>query len=229
MSCLARGDADHLARQVDDRAARIAGVDGDPELIKRLAVESGPGTHHAPADGVLEHELGADSGVADDQDVVAFLELIGLGDLEWWKVGFHPEEGQVAFRVLEGQLDMERPFRAVASRRKANLEVADDLTFDDMSVGGKQSSPHQETGAQGSLAPDQGDRRIDPRDDLHRREGLRRGRLLNSHERSAGENNWPDGGRLRGLLTHVHAAGGDQDSEQTKNTTQRGYSDEPVA
>ena len=78
LRALARHDADDRAEGVEHRAAGIAGVDGDPELIIPLAFERRPGAHEPAADGVLEDQLAPGAGVADRGDVFSLPEGVGL-------------------------------------------------------------------------------------------------------------------------------------------------------
>ena len=85
---------------VEDRAAGIAGVDGDPELVIPLALQRRLGAHESPADGVFENQFAAPPGLPM---AVTSSPLRNVYDLAMRSGGsddLDPEERQVAASVF---------------------------------------------------------------------------------------------------------------------------------
>lgn len=102
--CLHAGDADDPPLAVEDRPVGVPGVDRGGELVELLAVDRGLRAQDPRADVVPA----ADSGVADDPDVLASAELVPLGDLQRRGVRADLQEGEVSLPVLEDQTDRSR-------------------------------------------------------------------------------------------------------------------------
>ena len=123
-----RVDADHLAAQVKQRAARIAGVDGDVGLNERRVVFVGQGAvfgrHDACGNAVVETEGRTDGGHPFAGFQLARIAQLGHGQIG----GIDFQQGNVGFFVCADEFG--RVFALVVQRDFDVVHV-----FDDVGVG----------------------------------------------------------------------------------------------
>ena len=107
-----RVDARELAVHIDQRPARIAGIDGgvglDEELIVRDA-DLRPGKRR---DDAARHRLPDAERIADGKDEIADFETVRVGELddgELSALGIEAQHGKVDVLVLEHDLGRELP------------------------------------------------------------------------------------------------------------------------
>ena len=99
-----------LPAQVDQRATRIAGIDGGVGLDEELIVgDADLGARHRRNDAV-GHGLADGERIADGEHDVADLQRVGIGELERGKalvLRLEPQHREIRARILEHDLGFE--------------------------------------------------------------------------------------------------------------------------
>src|SRR5207237_2208155 len=81
-----RVDADHFAAHVDERAARIAAIDGGVGLQEVLEVGRGNRGALARGDDAGSDGLIKSEGRADGEHAIADLRVVGVAELHSWQI-----------------------------------------------------------------------------------------------------------------------------------------------
>ena len=138
-------DSDDVTERVEHRAAGIARVDGDPELIISLAFQRCLRAHDPAADRVLEDQLAPGAGIADRSDVFPLAEGVGLGDAQWRERRLYLEEGQVAASVFKEKLGGHRALVVLLGGWETHSERRDEFAINHMGIGRENAGPDEET------------------------------------------------------------------------------------
>ena len=129
---------DELAIHIDQRPARIAGIDGgvglDEELIVRDA-DLRPGKRR---DDAARHRLPDAEGIADGKDEIADFETVRVGELddgELSALGIEAQHGKVDVLVLEHDLG-----RKLAPVRQGHGDLLFTASLDHVVVGNDEAA-----------------------------------------------------------------------------------------
>ena len=119
-------DADHLAAGVDQGAAGVPGVDGGVGLDEVLVVGEPQTAAPDGADDPHGHRLAKSERVADRQDDVAHLDLLGVAHLRARQRGLiDAQDGEIGAPI--GPDDARAQLAAVRQRRLHLLRLLDDV------------------------------------------------------------------------------------------------------